>query len=57
MILFMKGEWKLKILLDFAGFYRKPQETAGNHRKWKEMLKSVGSSSARPLGVMLFVVV
>ncbi len=26
MILFMKGEWKLKISLDFKGIHRKPQE-------------------------------
>jgi len=37
MILFMKGEWKRNISLDFTGIYRKPQETTGIYRNLQEM--------------------
>jgi len=37
MILFLKGEWKLKISLDFTGIYRNPQETTGIYRILQEI--------------------
>ncbi len=37
----MKGEWKLKISLDFTGIYRKPQEFTGICRKCLRGLSSM----------------
>jgi len=42
MILFLKGEWKLKILLDFTGIHWKPLETTGICWKLLETRGNVG---------------